>query len=189
MGATIDYAIVITNRYVHLRKELPNKQQAVVQSLNESFPTILTSGTILTSCGFLIGNITSNAVIANLGLVLGRGTLTSIILVMTVLPQLLFLADPIMDKTSFSVKTPEISVGGAGSVLQKTAGTVVLNGMVNGYFSGYMIGEFKGTMNGDLNLTLRRGEAEDKTAPDDLSPDDGGTSAGIDIDSETENKE
>ncbi len=159
MGATIDYAIVITNRYVHLRKELPNKQQAVVQSLNESFPTILTSGTILTSCGFLIGNITSNAVIANLGLVLGRGTLTSIILVMTVLPQLLFLADPIMDKTSFSVKTPEISVGGAGSVLQKTAGTMVVNGLVNGYFSGYLIGEFKGTMNGDLDLTLRRGEA------------------------------
>ena len=193
MGATIDYAIVITSRYVHLRKEVPDRQQAIVQSLNESFATILTSGTILTACGFLIANITSNAVIANLGLVLGRGTLTSIVLVMTVLPQLLFLADPILDKTSFSVKTPEISVGGAGSVLQKTAGTVVLNGMVNGYFSGYLIGEFKGTMNGDLNLTLRRGEAEDKASldgevTDTAIADDSDTVTDTDKDSETDDK-
>ncbi len=177
MGATIDYAIVITNRYVHLRKELPDKQQAIVQSLNESFATILTSGSILTACGLLIANITSNAVIANLGLVLGRGTFTSIILVMTVLPQLLFLVDPILDRTSFSVKTPEISVMGTGSVLQKTAGTMVVNGVVNGYFSGYLIGEFKGTMNGDMDLTLRRGNASENgsEAPDEITestPDD-----------------
>ncbi len=78
MGATIDYAIVITNRYMTLRQENPDKKALVVQSLNESFATIVTSGSILTVCGFLVGNMTSNAVIANLGTALGRGTLLSI---------------------------------------------------------------------------------------------------------------
>ena len=67
MGATIDYAIVITSRYLDLRKGMPDRKKAVVQSLNEAFPTIITSGTILTSAGFVIGYLTNNAVIASLG--------------------------------------------------------------------------------------------------------------------------
>jgi len=102
MGATIDYAIVITSRYLDLRKEMPNRREAVVESLNQSFPTIITSGTILTSAGFVIGYLTNNAVIASLGKVLGRGTLISIILVMTVLPQLLLVGDKLIDKTELT---------------------------------------------------------------------------------------
>ncbi|MBQ7724810.1 MAG: MMPL family transporter [Lachnospiraceae bacterium] len=162
MGATIDYAIVITNRYVTLRQDTKNRNELVIRSLNESFATIVTSGSILTVCGFLVGNLTSNAVIANLGKALGMGTLLSIGMVMIILPQLLYIFDPILDKSSFKVKTPEFNGNLAGSVLKKTAGTMVVNGMVNGYFSGYLIGEFKGTMNGDMDLTLRRGNAEEK---------------------------
>ncbi len=102
MGATIDYAIVITSRYLDLRKGMPDRKKAVVQSLNEAFPTIITSGTILTSAGFVIGYLTNNAVIASLGKVLGRGTLISIILVMTVLPQLLLVGDKLIDKTELT---------------------------------------------------------------------------------------
>lgn len=162
MGATIDYAIVITNRYVTLRQDTKNRSELVIRSLNESFATIVTSGSILTVCGFLVGNLTSNAVIANLGKALGMGTLLSIGMVMIILPQLLYIFDPILDKSSFKVKAPELNGNLAGSVLKKTAGTMVVNGMVNGYFSGYLIGEFKGTMNGDMDLTLRRGNAEEK---------------------------
>ncbi len=162
MGATIDYAIVITNRYVTLRQENSDRKQLVIQSLNESFATIVTSGTILTVCGFLVGNLTSNAVIANLGTALGRGTLLSIAMVMTILPQLLYIFDPIFDKSSFKVMTPDIGGSLTGSVIQKTAGTMIINGTVNGHFNGYLIGEFKGTMNGDMDLTLRKGEAEDE---------------------------
>ncbi len=164
MGATIDYAIVITNRYVTLRQEITNRNELVIRSLNESFATIVTSGTILTICGFLVGNLTSNAVISNLGDALGKGTLLSILMVMTILPQLLYFFDPIIDKSSFKVKTPELSGGFAGTALKKTAGTVVLNGNVNGYFSGYIFGEFKGTMNGDIDLTLRRGSSDEVKA-------------------------
>ena len=102
MGATIDYAIVITSRYLDLRKEMPDRKKTVIEALNQSFPTIITSGTILTSAGFVIGSLTKNAVIASLGKVLGRGTLISIILVMTVLPQLLLIGDKLIDKTELT---------------------------------------------------------------------------------------
>lgn len=102
MGATIDYAIVITSRYMALRSTMPDHKQAAIQALNEAFPTILTSGSILTLAGFTVGNQTSNAVIASLGKTLGNGTLISIILVMTVLPQILVVFDKVIEKTAFS---------------------------------------------------------------------------------------
>lgn len=102
MGATIDYAIVITSRYMALRSTMPDHKQAAIQALDEAFPTILTSGSILTLAGFTVGNQTSNAVIASLGKTLGTGTLISIILVMTVLPQILVVFDKVIEKTAFS---------------------------------------------------------------------------------------
>lgn len=101
MGATIDYAIVITSRYLELRKIIPDRKEVVVKSLNHAFPTVATSGTILTCAGFVVGMLTGNPVIASLGTVLGRGALCSIILVMTVLPQILFLCDPLIDRMTF----------------------------------------------------------------------------------------
>ena len=109
MGATIDYAIVITSRYTAYRKENVDKRTAIIKTLNESFPTIITSGTIMTSAGFVIGQITSNPVIASLGTTLGTGTLTSIILVMLILPQLLYAFDGIINKT---YRKRRINIGG-----------------------------------------------------------------------------
>lgn len=109
MGATIDYAIVITSRYTAYRKENVDKRTAIIKTLNESFPTIITSGTIMTSAGFVIGQITSNPVIASLGTTLGTGTLTSIILVMLILPQLLYVFDGVIHKT---YRKRRINIGG-----------------------------------------------------------------------------
>ena len=109
MGATIDYAIVITSRYTAYRKENVDKRTAIIKTLNESFPTIITSGTIMTSAGFVIGQITSNPVIASLGTTLGTGTLTSIILVMLILPQLLYVFDGVINKT---YRKRRINIGG-----------------------------------------------------------------------------
>jgi len=99
MGATIDYAIVITSRYTELRKTIPDKKAAVIETLDQSFATIITSGSIMTLAGFVIGQMTSNPVIASLGTTLGIGTLTSIILVMLILPQLLYVFDGVIQKT------------------------------------------------------------------------------------------
>lgn len=109
MGATIDYAIVITSRYTAYRKENVDKRTAIIKTLNESFPTIITSGSIMTSAGFVIGQITSNPVIASLGTTLGTGTLTSIVLVMLILPQLLYAFDGIINKT---YRKRRINIGG-----------------------------------------------------------------------------
>ena len=106
MGATIDYAIVIMNHYQELRDKF-DKKTAMSLAVNESFPTILTSGTILTMAGFLISMRVSDVYIGHIGLAVGRGALISVILVLTVLPQIIVLLDKIINKTKF-----KISLGG-----------------------------------------------------------------------------
>lgn len=103
MGANIDYAIVITNRYTELRREM-NKFDAIKKSLSLAFPTIFTSGSILASAGIIIGLLSSDPAISSIGIALGRGTIISIILVMGILPQLLVLGDYIIEKTSFNIR-------------------------------------------------------------------------------------
>ncbi|MFI3260179.1 MAG: MMPL family transporter [bacterium] len=99
MGANIDYAIVITNRYKTLCEEM-NYKDAITVALNEAFPTIITSGSILTIAGLVLYNVSSNTIIKTLGLCIGRGTFISIILVLIVLPQILYILSQLNDKKS-----------------------------------------------------------------------------------------
>ena len=103
MGATIDYAIVIMNHYQELRDKF-DKKTAMSLAVNESFPTILTSGTILTMAGFLISMRVSDVYIGHIGLAVGRGALISVILVLTVLPQIIVFLDKIINKTKFKIR-------------------------------------------------------------------------------------
>lgn len=103
MGATIDYAIVVTTRYEELKKEV-DKRQAIIDALDQAFPTIITSGTIMAMAGLLIGINVSNTLIATLGMCLMRGVLVSTLLVMTVMPALLYVFDKPLDKTMFKPK-------------------------------------------------------------------------------------
>ena len=102
MGATIDYAIVIMSHYQTLKKE-HEKHIAMTKAVNESFPTIMTSGSILTLAGLLIAYRVSDVYIGHIGLAVGRGALISVILVLTVLPQIIVLLDRVIDKTTFSL--------------------------------------------------------------------------------------
>ena len=149
MGANIDYAIVIASRYSELKKVMPLKD-AVVESLNEAFPTIVTSGTILASAGILIGFLSSNPAIASIGVCLGRGTIISIFLVMCVLPQLLLLGDVIIEKTAFTLKTR--------LPIQAVSGTTRLNGHISGYVSGIVDADFNGTVIGSVNAAVVSGK-------------------------------
>ena len=109
MGATIDYAIVIMSRYLDLKK-FHTPQEAMAQAVNESFPTVMTSGTIMTVAGILIAYRVSDVYIGHIGLAVGRGALISVILVLSVLPQLIVLLDKVIEKTTFRKKT---TTGGA----------------------------------------------------------------------------
>ena len=146
MGANIDYAIVLSSHYQELKKHMPHKQ-AIIQAVNGAFPTILTSGIIMTSAAWLIGNISTNAVIAVLGICLGRGTLISILLVLFVLPPTLVLGDSIIERTRFRVKIPQLPT--------KTAtGTVRIKGRVKGYVQGYVDADFDGTLRGSVDASV-----------------------------------
>ncbi len=103
MGATIDYAILLTNRFRELKATM-SKRDAMTEAVSGAFPTVFTSGSIMCVAGFLIGCITSDPLIASIGMCLGEGTLISIICVMTFLPALLYTLDPLLEKTVFKKK-------------------------------------------------------------------------------------
>lgn len=100
MGATIDYAIVMTNRYLTLR-EKQDKKQALIGAIKNSFPTIATSGLILMIAGFLIGLISSSGVVSSIGLFLATGTLISVLITIFILPALLYGLDTFIRKTTW----------------------------------------------------------------------------------------
>lgn len=92
LGATVDYAILFTDRYKEFRRSFGRKD-AIVETIKATAVSILTSGTVLTAAGFLLGIISSHRVLSQLGMFLGRGTLCSLGTVLFVLPGLLYLAD------------------------------------------------------------------------------------------------
>lgn len=141
MGANIDYAIVITSRYFELKKEM-EPREAIVQALNQGFPTVITSGSILAVAGILIGQVSTDGATAVLGTYLGQGTIISVILVLFVLPQLLFLGDVLVEKTSFRIKRPEIP--------QRKKGRVEIDGHIKGYVVGRVEGKLQGSIEGEI---------------------------------------
>ena len=166
MCANIDYAIVISSHYTDLKKEMRPKE-AIIAALNEAFPTIFTSGTILAVAGALIGVMTTNPVIAAIGTCLGRGTVISIVLVMAVLPQILLIGDTIVERTSFDVKVPvDLS-----RVNRTASGNMRVSGRVRGYVNGVIDAEIKGTLNGTLKASVTSGTTIEPTKPDFYLPE------------------
>ena len=151
MGATIDYAIVITSRYMALKGVMPIKQ-AMIESLNQAFPTIFTSGTILTSAGFMLGFISHDPTIASIGIELGRGTLISILIVLFVLPQILLLGDIIIEKSAFTLRRDFAT--------PLPSGKIRVNGHVRGTVVGTIDAQVNGVIIGDIiaNVQTKNGE-------------------------------
>lgn len=92
LGATVDYAILMTDRYRENRQSL-EKKPAVIQTLSDVFVSIMTSGSVLTVVGFLLGWMSSNQLLAQLGTFVGRGAICSLAIVLFVLPGLLYICD------------------------------------------------------------------------------------------------
>lgn len=156
MGANIDYAIVISSWYNELKEKMP-RSEAIVQALDLSFPTVLTSGSILSAAGFLISQITTEPAIVGIGECLCRGTLISMFLVMFILPQILYVGDKIVEKTRFNIKVPEVS--------HSASGTVYVNGRVRGRVSGVVDAHIQGVIYGDVSGMLETGSYQTKEVP------------------------
>lgn len=146
MGANIDYAIVISSHYLELKEHMPHKQ-AIVHALNASFATVLTSGTMLTSAGLLIGYLSAQPSVSTMGVCLGRGTFISMLLVLFVLPAFLVLGDSIINRTSFKLKVIEPKA-------RTVNGTMRVQGHVRGYISGMVDADFDGILHGQLNAAI-----------------------------------
>ena len=93
MGATIDYGIMLCDQYRNLRRSGLSSGEALTAALHRSLPTILTSGIILVTAGFIVGKRCSVYYISSIGSLLARGASVSVILVLTLLPALLLLFD------------------------------------------------------------------------------------------------
>ena len=155
MGANIDYAIVIATRYNEVKKEM-SPREAIIETMNFAFPTVITSGTIMSVAGLLIGYMSSEATISSLGLNLGRGTIISIILVLFVLPQFLLVSDKLVDKTSFNIFKKKEATDA------RLDGRVRLCGQVSGEINGRIEGVVDGIIDGNVNLTLHSGKIVEK---------------------------
>ena len=151
MGANIDYAIVIASRYQEIKNTMSHRD-AMIETLNFAFPTVITSGTILAVSGALIGQMTSEATIAGIGQSLGRGTILSMFLVLFVLPQILLLGGGIADKTSFSVPS---------AIKQREeSGRVFVDGIVTGQINGTVSGVMRANVDGNVNINVISGSVE-----------------------------
>ena len=153
MGANIDYAIVISSRYMDLKKEKDIKS-AMRGALNFAFPTVLTSGSILASAGFLISQLSTEPAIVSIGTTLCRGTLISMFLVMLVLPEILLLGDCIVEKTGVRIKKPEL--------VRRETGNFVINGHVRGRIEGFIDADINGAVSGNLDAIVRIDNFEQK---------------------------
>ena len=99
LGATIDYAILLTGRYLEERKKMKRKA-AALESIRACVLSLFTSASILTIAGTVLGVISTNLVLSQLGILVGRGALISFFLVLLVLPALLMIFDPIIETTT-----------------------------------------------------------------------------------------
>ena len=98
LGATVDYSVLITSNYLAGRNQMGlDRHRAARFTLQRSLPSLLTSGSILTVCGYLVYIVSSVTAIAQLGHLVGRGAWMSLMCVLFLLPALLSMADPLIE--------------------------------------------------------------------------------------------
>ena len=146
MGANIDYAIVISSHYLEKKAYMPHKE-AIVHALNAAFPTVFTSGIMMTVSGLLIGNMSAQPVVSIMGSCLGRGTAISIVLVLFVLPAFLVLGDSIINRTRFQLPALEAKT-------KVATGTVRIQGHIRGHINGMVDADINGILHGQINASV-----------------------------------
>lgn len=100
LGATVDYAILFTERYKENRQTL-NKKESIVETVSNVTVSVLTSGITMATVGTLLGVFSTHRLLSQLGYLLGRGTVFSMIAVLFVLPCFLYLSDGICIEEKF----------------------------------------------------------------------------------------
>ena len=110
LGATVDYAILFTDRYLECRQTM-GKRDAIVSTVSAVTASILTSGMTLTVVGFLLGYISTHGLLSQLGKFLGVGTVCSMVIVLLVLPGMLYLLDGVIRCTTYGALFFDVNKG------------------------------------------------------------------------------
>ena len=103
LGATVDYAILLTSRYMEVR-ETASRKDTVVETLRSTTVSIMTSASILTIAGILLWKVSTHGVLSQLGHLLARGTALSTVIVLFVIPGMLYIGDKLVQKTTVGSK-------------------------------------------------------------------------------------
>ena len=104
LGATIDYAILITTKYIGHRKEGMKKEEAISEALGTSISSILVSGLCFFGATFGVGAYSKIEMIGSLCTLMSRGAIISVLVVITVLPAMLMIFDKLVCKTTSKMK-------------------------------------------------------------------------------------
>ena len=107
LGATIDYAILITTKYIQNRKDGKDKKQAISEALGTSINSIIVSGLCFFGATFGVGAYSKIEMIGSLCTLMSRGAIISVIVVITVLPAFLMILDKLVCKTTVGMRKIE----------------------------------------------------------------------------------
>lgn len=107
LGATVDYAILMTNRYLRERKMGHQKVHAAQAALESSMPSVLTSALGFFAATIGVGIYSDVDLIGSLCLLMARGALISMVVVLVFLPALYLLCDSLIMKTSWGLRKVE----------------------------------------------------------------------------------
>lgn len=104
LGATVDYAILMTTRYKTERIQGKSKHDAVRIALASSIPSVIVSGMGLFAATFGVALYSNIDIIRSMCMLMARGAVVSMICVILVLPALLLLCDGIIRATTFDMR-------------------------------------------------------------------------------------
>ena len=107
LGATVDYAILITNRYKKERRNGADKRNAVQTAMSTCLQSVFVSAMSFFAATFGVGMYSSIDMISSICILLARGAIISFICVATVLPAMFMIFDKVIVKTSIGFKSKE----------------------------------------------------------------------------------
>lgn len=112
LGATVDYAILMTTRYKAERAGGRTKREAVSIALSTSIPSIIVSGMGLFAATFGVAVYSDIDIISSMCMLMARGAVVSMLCVIFILPALLLLCDALVRHTTLGMKSKPSAEGG-----------------------------------------------------------------------------
>lgn len=116
LGATVDYAILMSTRYKLERNSGKDKTQAVTIALSTSIKSIIVSALGFFAATFGVGVYSRVDMISQLCSLLSRGALISMVTVILILPSMLMLFDPVIIRSTFGMKNAKTNKAGINGV-------------------------------------------------------------------------